>query len=146
MLYDNALLVTALSEAYAITQNEYYQRTIDHTLKFAERELLDKSNGFYAALDADSEGEEGKYYVWRLEEIQELLGVDAAVYCDYYNISASGNWEHKNILRVLEPLPVFAANRQYKIEDLQLLLDRCNTKLLTAGSSALNPLWMIRSF
>jgi len=139
MLYDNALLVTALSEAYAITQNEYYQRTIDHTLKFAERELLDKSNGFYAALDADSEGEEGKYYVWRLEEIQELLGVDAAVYCDYYNISASGNWEHKNILRVLEPLPVFAANRQYKIEDLQLLLDRCNTKLLTAREQRVKP-------
>ncbi|WP_114792084.1 thioredoxin domain-containing protein [Niabella yanshanensis] len=146
MLYDNALLVTTLSEAYAITKNEYYKRTIEHTLTFVERELLDPSNGFYAALDADSEGEEGKYYVWQLEEVQELLGPDAAVYCDYYNISANGNWsegtsseEHKNILRILEPLPVFAANRQYKIEDLQLLLDQCNAKLLKAREERIKP-------
>ncbi|MCH5714993.1 thioredoxin domain-containing protein [Niabella hibiscisoli] len=73
MLYDNALLITTLSEAYAITQNEYYKRTIEHTLTFIDRELTHPSNGFYAALDADSEGEEGKYYVWQLKEIQELL-------------------------------------------------------------------------
>ncbi len=146
MLYDNALLVTTLSEAYALTQNEYYKRTIEHTLTFIERELTDPSNGFYAALDADSEGEEGKYYVWQLEEVQELLGPDTAVYCDYYNISANGNWSEgtssedgKNILRVLEPLPVFAANRQYKIEDLQLLLDRCNAKLLKTREQRIKP-------
>lgn len=139
MLYDNALLVTTLSEAYALTRNEYYKKTIEHTLAFVERELLDTSNGFYAALDADSEGEEGKYYVWTLAEIEALLGADAGVYCDYYNISGSGNWEHKNILRVLEPLPVFAANRRYKIEDLQLLLDSCNARLLEARTKRTKP-------
>ncbi len=139
MLYDNALLVTTLSEAYAITQNEYYKSTIEHTLAFIDRELTHPLNGFYAALDADSEGEEGKYYVCQLEEIQELLGPDAAVYCDYYNVSANGNWEEKNILRILEPLPVFAANRQYKIEDLQLLLDKCNNILLAAREQRIKP-------
>src|SRR5690606_12634329 len=94
--YDNALLVDALSEAYQVTHDEKYKTTIEHTLSFIERELLDAGNGFYAALDADSEGEEGKYYVWQLEEVKALLGDDAAIYCDYYNISAEGNWLEGN--------------------------------------------------
>ncbi|WP_346238039.1 thioredoxin domain-containing protein [Niabella insulamsoli] len=139
MLYDNALLVTTLSEAYQFTKKETYKTAIIATLQFIERELLDPSGGFYAALDADSQGEEGKYYVWQKEEIAQLLGGDTEVYCDYYNISANGNWEGKNILRILEPLPVFAANRQYKIDDLKQLLKNCNEKLLAAREKRIRP-------
>ncbi|MCH5600678.1 hypothetical protein [Niabella ginsengisoli] len=67
------------------------------------------------------------------------MGSDAEVYCDYYNISQNGNWEHTNILRILEPLPVFAANRQYKVADLQQLLDKCNKKLLAIREQRIRP-------
>lgn len=139
MLYDNALIVAALSEAYQITKNEKYSTAIAETLAFTERELMHPANGFYAALDADSEGEEGKFYVWSLEEIQEILGDDATVFCDYYNISKNGNWEGKNILRVLEPLPLFAGNRQYEISNLELLLKNCRQKLLLAREKRIRP-------
>lgn len=139
MLYDNALLVTTLSEAYRVTGIEKYKATIQQTLQFAERELLHPSNGFYAALDADSEGEEGRFYIWSLEEIKEVLGKDADLYCEFYDITAAGNWEHRNILRVLIPLPAFAKQKQIRIEVLEELLERCNKKLLKAREARVRP-------
>jgi uncharacterized protein YyaL (SSP411 family) len=109
MLYDNALLVGVLSEAYQLTKNKKYADTIRHTLAFIEREMLGDEGGFYSALDADSEGVEGKFYVWSKKEIDELLGNDAQWFASFYDVSEEGNWEHVNILRVLKPLPVFAA-------------------------------------
>ncbi|HSC37028.1 MAG TPA: thioredoxin domain-containing protein, partial [Chitinophagaceae bacterium] len=100
MLYDNALLLGVLSEAFQVTHLPQYRRVIEETMAFAERELLSPEGGFYAALDADSEGEEGKFYVWQKAEIDALLGEDAAVFCAYYDVSGAGNWEEKNILHV----------------------------------------------
>jgi uncharacterized protein YyaL (SSP411 family) len=80
MLYDNALLVSVLSEAYQITHKPHYANTIRHTLAFIEREMLSDENGFYSALDADSEGVEGKFYTWSKTEIDELLGEDAGFF------------------------------------------------------------------
>ena len=117
MLYDNALLISVLCDAYQITKNENYEKAIRKTVKFVQQELSDKKGGFYAALDADSEGEEGKYYVWQKEEIESILGDDAEIFCKYFDVSAEGNWEEKNILRILKPFDEFIKeNNLDKIE------------------------------
>ncbi len=103
MLYDNALIVTALSEAFQATGKEQYRKAVRETIDFIERELMSESGGFYSALDADSEGEEGKYYVWGKYEIAELLGDQAEAFCSYYDVTEKGNWEGKNILRIKNP-------------------------------------------
>jgi uncharacterized protein len=103
MLYDNALLVTALSEAFQLTGKSLYAKTIRETLDFISRELISKEGGFFSALDADSEGEEGKFYTWQKNEISELLGEDSETFCTHYDVSLRGNWEGKNILRILNP-------------------------------------------
>lgn len=98
MLYDNAQLVSLYSKAYKITKNAAYRNVISETLGFIARELTSPEGAFYSSLDADSEGEEGKYYVWTKDEISRVLGDRAGVFCDYYQIREAGNWEHaKNI-------------------------------------------------
>jgi uncharacterized protein YyaL (SSP411 family) len=98
MLYDNALLVIVLSEAYQLTHKEVYRDTIRQTMDFVRRELSDGGGAFYSALDADSEGEEGRYYVWDKAEIDAVLGEDAPVFNHFYGVTAEGNWEGRNIL------------------------------------------------
>ena len=98
MLYDNALLVIALCDVWQLTGDPLYREAIEGTMAFIDRELSNGQGAFYAALDADSEGIEGKYYVWDKKEIDELLGEDAALFCRYYGVTAGGNWEGKNIL------------------------------------------------
>jgi uncharacterized protein YyaL (SSP411 family) len=101
MLYDNALLVMVLADAWQITGEERYARTIRETLRFVETELMSPEGGFYSALDADSEGVEGKYYVWTAEEVDETLGAgDSRLFRELYDISAEGNWEQVNIPRL----------------------------------------------
>ena len=99
MLYDNALLMSVLSETYQVTQKEHYKIVIYQTLQFLERELSNKEGAFYAALDADSEGVEGKYYTWSYDELKSLVPENNfEAFCAYYQIQATGNWEHTNIL------------------------------------------------
>ncbi|UCD93886.1 MAG: thioredoxin domain-containing protein [Candidatus Zixiibacteriota bacterium] len=94
MLYDNAMLAVTYSEAYQITKNEFDRRIVRETLDFIIREMGHENGGFYSSLDADSEGEEGKFYVWTRAEIDRLLGKKSDIFCRYYNISAQGNFEH----------------------------------------------------
>jgi len=98
MLYDNGPLVSLYSIANKVTENDLYRKIVYETLDFIEREMTDVCGGFYSSLDADSEGEEGKYYVWTKQEIEKLLGEKAELFCDYYSISSIGNWEGNNIL------------------------------------------------
>lgn len=98
MLYDQALFLGVLCDAYQITRNGRYADTIHQTMDFLQRELLGPDGGFYAALDADSEGEEGKFYVWEKGELDEILGEDAEVAADWFGVTAEGNWEGINIL------------------------------------------------
>jgi hypothetical protein len=131
MLYDNALFVMVLSEAYQATKDNLFKEGIQHTLSFLLNELKDPKGGFYTALDADSEGVEGKFYTWSKEEVEAILGEGAALFCEYYNISEAGNWEHTNILHVTESLKILAARHGLAEETLkvqmaayaQLLLD-----------------------
>ena len=98
MLYDNAQLVSLYSHAFQVKRNPVYERIVYETLEFVTRELAHSEGGFYSSLDADSEGEEGKFYVWTLKEIEEILGKDSEIYKSYYGITSKGNWEEqKNI-------------------------------------------------
>lgn len=140
MLYDNALLVSVLSEAYLLTGKERYREVIGETMAFVEREMMHPSGGFYSAIDADSEGVEGKFYVWQLEEVRNWLGDDAELFCAYYDISEKGNWEHSNILRVRKPLPVFAGERGLGEEAVKKILSRCRQVLLDQRNKRVRPL------
>jgi hypothetical protein len=98
MLYDNGQLVSLYSHAFQLTKDPLYKKIVYETLEFVDRELCSPEGGYYASLDADSEGEEGKYYVWSEKEIKEILQDDASLFIDHYGITATGNWEHnKNI-------------------------------------------------
>jgi uncharacterized protein YyaL (SSP411 family) len=103
MLYDNALLISVMSEAFQMTGKHQYEKAIRETMEFIQNELKSDNGGFFSALDADSEGEEGKFYIWRKNEISEILGEESGAFCDYYDVSERGNWEGKNILRVRNP-------------------------------------------
>jgi uncharacterized protein YyaL (SSP411 family) len=106
MLYDNALLLNVLAEAYQITKKEQYAIIIQETIAFLCRELSNGADAFYAALDADSEGVEGKFYTWTYEELRTLIDPDFfEFFCSYYQITPEGNWEHRNILWTLGPVP-----------------------------------------
>ena len=98
MLYDNAQLMSLYAEAYALTKDEEFKTVITETFEWLQTEMMDGHGGFYSALDADSEGEEGKFYIWRADEMRQILGDDTDVVFDYYAIKEDGNWEpQKNI-------------------------------------------------
>ena len=147
MLYDNALLISVLSEAYQITKNELYATTIHQTVEWLQREMMSEEGGFLSALDADSEGVEGKFYTWSKSEVDKLLGQDSNLYCRFYDISEEGNWEHTNILWVTKPINDFVRDVSIEMhvdvnefETLfRQLLERSNKKLLHVRSTKIRP-------
>jgi len=139
MLYDNALFVMVLTEAYQATRHEILRDGIRHTLSFVLNELKDNSGGFYTALDADSEGVEGKYYTWSRSEIEELLGADAHLFCDYYNITEKGNWEHTNILHVRAGLQELAAKHAGDEQQLKIQIAENARVLLQTRQGRVRP-------
>lgn len=140
MLYDNALLVSTLGEAFQITGQPHYKNTVQHTLAFIQREMLSGENGFYSALDADSEGVEGKFYTWSKQEIDAILGDDAALFAAYYGVSENGNWEHTNILHVTETAAVFAGKNDLLPAELEKRLAICHEKLMQQRAIRPRPL------
>ncbi|HLY69434.1 MAG TPA: thioredoxin domain-containing protein [Puia sp.] len=140
MLYDNALLITLLSEAYQLTKKELYADTIRQTMEFIKTEMVSPQNGFYSAIDADSEGEEGKYYVWNKKEVDEILQSDSELFCEYYGVSANGNWENKNILHATMEIDAFALKMNIDIEKLSFTFKRARQKLLLQRNKRAHPL------
>jgi len=140
MLYDNALLVSVLADAYQVTNNKIYADAIDKTLGFFIREMKHPEGGFFAALDADSEGEEGKFYVWDKTQIDDILGNDAALYCKWFGVSEKGNWEGKNILHISTSEAVFAKENNISTEALQALISEGNEKLLRERNKRPRPI------
>ncbi|NIG52670.1 thioredoxin domain-containing protein [Chitinophaga sp. Cy-1792] len=139
MLYDNALLVDVLCDAYQVTGNEIYKETVADTLGFIAREMTSPEGGFYAALDADSEGVEGKYYTWSKSEVHHILGEQAGPFCEYYDVTGHGNWEETNILWVQQPLKEFAAEHGYDAAVLKAMLAGCREKLLAVREQRVHP-------
>ena len=139
MLYDNALLINALSEAYQLTQQDIYAETIEQTMGFVEREMLSPEGGFYSALDADSEGVEGKFYTWQKNEIENVLGPDAELFCDVYNITEEGNWEHTTILWLPLSMKKIADKNGIAEDVLVEKMKLCREKLLTERAKRIRP-------
>jgi hypothetical protein len=139
MLYDNALFTIALCDAYQLTKDILYKDGIEATLNFVMTELYDREGGYYTALDADSEGVEGKFYVWDKEEIETILGEDAAIFCDYYNVTRHGNWEEKNILNIKEEKGILADRFGLPVERIEDLLTGCRTRLLKERNKRIAP-------
>lgn len=102
MLYDNALLATSYIEAYQITEDPLYRKTAERLFRYIAREMTSPEGGFYSAQDADSEGEEGKFYVFTPEEIREALGEEGESFIEIYNITEKGNFEGSNHLNLIK--------------------------------------------
>lgn len=140
MLYDNAQLVSLYTEAYRVNGNEHYRNVVKETLAFVTREWVNSDGGFYSAYDADSEGEEGKYYVWSKEELRELLQNDFELFADYYQLDEQGYWEDGNyiLMRISDPTVILAG---YSISHKQLeeKIESCKLKLREASQHRVKP-------
>lgn len=141
MLYDNGQLLGLYAEAYQLTKDEKYRSVAAETVSWLQKEMTAPQGLFYSALDADSEGVEGKFYVWDLQEINETLGEDAALFNDYYQVSVDGNWEEErtNILKKQWSDAEFAASHNLTSRALQDILRHSKEKLLARRSNRIRP-------
>ena len=141
MLYDNALLGKVYLEAFQVTGNESYRQVVTEVLDYVLREMTDDQGAFYSATDADSEGEEGKFFVWTPEQVAQALGDDEECrrFCAVYDITKQGNWEHKNIPNRMRPLDVIAQELRVPIEELRDSLRRGGALLYEARTHRVPP-------
>jgi uncharacterized protein YyaL (SSP411 family) len=140
MLYDNALLAGCYLEAFQVTGHPGYERVVCETCDYVLREMTGGEGGFFSTLDADSEGEEGKFYVWTPAEIEQVLGPDRAkTFCYVYDVSEPGNFEEHNILNMPKTLEQCAAILQRDAEELQSELAQGRAKLLEVRSRRVWP-------
>ena len=140
MLYDNALLSRIYLHYYQLTREEWARRIAEGILDYVTREMTDSAGGFYSTQDADSEGEEGKFFVWTTDEIMSLLGEeDARLFTSYYNASEGGNFEGKNILNVTRALEDVAAENKVPIDELVAALKRSRAKLFEVRERRIKP-------
>jgi uncharacterized protein YyaL (SSP411 family) len=132
MLYDNALLSRVYLHAFQVTGNPLYRRIVEETLDFVVKELRHEDGGFYSSYDADSEGEEGKFYVWQPGEIRHLLGSEADLFLHYYDVTENGNWEGKNILNVKTKPQAIATQFDLEPDEMSVRLRASRQKLYEA--------------
>ena len=140
MLYDNAQLVSLYSQAYQFFRKPLYRQVVYETLDFVARELTSDEGVFYSSLDADSEGEEGKFYVWTADEIEQALGEDAELFWEYYSVTDYGNWEEgKNVLIATEDDSVFAHRKGLSAENWRRQLIQSKQKLFEVRNQRVRP-------
>ena len=140
MLYDNALLARLYLHAWQITGNPLYRRITEETLDYVLREMTDPAGGFYSAQDADSEGVEGKFFVWTPDELRPLLGDDADLIMGYYGVTERGNFEGSNILNVPRPSADYANQQSISEEALSDAIARARAVLLEVREQRIHPL------
>nr|WP_319509754.1 thioredoxin domain-containing protein [uncultured Draconibacterium sp.] len=140
MLYDNGQLISVYSKAYQHFKNEEFKTVVYETIAFVERELMDESGAFYSSLDADSEGEEGKFYVWRKDELLEVLGEEYNLFADYYNVNGKGFWEHNNYILLRDRSnEAFAEKHGLSLNQLEVKVGKWKYALLKARSKRVRP-------
>jgi hypothetical protein len=141
MLYDNALLARLYLHAYQLTRRDLYRRICEETLDYVLREMTDPQGGFYSAQDADSEGEEGKFFVWSPQELREAIGAaDARIFGDFCGVTEGGNFEGANILTRRPDEGLFAEKHHMTREELIALIVRSKQKLLGVRNQRVHPL------
>ena len=140
MLYDNALLVRLYLHAWQITSNPLYRRITEETLDYVLREMTDTAGGFYSAQDADSEGVEGKFFVWTPDELRAALGPDAELVMGYYGVTDRGNFEGANILNVPKHPEDYADERGVSEGELSEAVQRARATLLEIRERRIHPL------
>lgn len=133
MLYDNAQLLSLYSEAYAVSPKETYKAVVYETFNWLMREMTHAEGGFYSALDADSEGVEGKYYVWKREDIDAVLGENAGLISEYYRVTNDGNWEHGNNILMRD------SSKQFPDPSFNVALSEAKQKLLAVREKRVRP-------
>jgi len=139
MLYDNAQLVSLYSEAYQIDKDPLYKKVVYETLEFVEREMMSEDYSFYSALDADSEGEEGRFYVWDKEELKSLLGNDYDIFSEYYNVNSNGLWEGNYILLRTKTDQKIATQVSLSIDELDEKVESWKDLLITHRAKRIRP-------
>ena len=133
MLYDNAQLIDVLAQVWLETKSDLYKTRIEETVAWLEREMTGENGAFAATLDADSEGEEGKFYVWTESEVDTVLGDDGPLFKDVYDVTADGNWEGKTILN-----RIHSGERALSADEEQSLA-RSRAKLFDARAPRIRP-------
>ncbi|MEI7473981.1 MAG: thioredoxin domain-containing protein [bacterium] len=150
MIYDQALIANTYIEAYQLTKNELYADIAKKTLDFCLRELANENGGFYCGLDSDSEGKEGDFYIWTRDEIFNILGSDAQLFCKFYGITESGNFKNgKNVLYISQDISEFAEkNNLNPIEleeqfenSIKILYDERNKRILPIKDNKILTAW-----
>ncbi len=139
MLYDNAQLARIYLRAWQVTGDASFRRVVEQTLDYVVREMRHEDGGFYSSLDADSEGVEGKFYVWSAAEIRAVLGAEADRFIQVYDVSDGGNWEDTNILNLKRSLAELARGRGETEKQLEALLRDCRQRLLQVRSARVWP-------
>jgi uncharacterized protein YyaL (SSP411 family) len=139
MLYDNALLARAYLHAWQVTGKPLYRRIVEETLDWVLRDLTHVDGGFYSSYDADSEGEEGLFYIWQKAEIDAILGQDAPLFNAIYGVTEQGNWELSNVLNVLQTVDDFAAEMGVDSAEIRTKLTAAKQKLLAVRNTRIWP-------
>ena len=141
MLYDNALLARLYLHTYLITGRALYRRVVEETLDYVLREMTDSFGGFYSAQDADSEGVEGKFFVWSPDEINSVMGdADGEVFAGYYGVTGAGNFEGKNILNIRQDPEEFAETKGLTADQLGDIINRGSKALLEVREQRIHPM------
>ena len=140
MLYDNGQLLTLYSKAYSVYKIPRFKEVVFQTIQWLSSEMHDKSGAFYSAIDADSEGVEGKFYVWKKEELKELLGDDYSWVSEYYSINQKGLWEEGNYILLKSIIDAeFASSKKWSLDELKTAVNRVNSTLLSERNRRVKP-------
>lgn len=140
MLYDNGQLISLYSVAYQVEKDERFKEVVYESIEFVKSELMSSENGFYSALDADSEEEEGSFYIWTADELEQILGKDAAIIMKYYQVEGEGNWERgSNILHTKQTPEDFAAELGIVENEFQVTLKAAKSRLMAVREKREKP-------
>ncbi|MFY8021889.1 MAG: thioredoxin domain-containing protein [Bacteroidia bacterium] len=140
MLYDNAQLLSLYARAYSFYKNPLFKEVTETIHAYLEAEMKSPAGLYYSALDADSEGIEGKYYIWKKSELIEILGEDEPVFSTYYSCTLEGNWEHEsNILHISKTQEELEKELGLTMNDILLIIDRCKKKLVIKREQRIKP-------